>query len=68
MYFFFNEGNEKIKTTALINGNGKAEIWDASSANIFPINDAISKNGKVNISLELNGSRNKIYCYQKLTV
>ena len=46
MYFFFNEGNEKIKTNATINGNGKAEVWDASSATISSLNDASLKTEK----------------------
>jgi hypothetical protein len=65
LYFFFNEGKENIKTNATLNGNGKAEIWDASSSNIFPLNNAISKNGKVNFSLELNAHATKFIIIKK---
>jgi hypothetical protein len=54
LYFFFNEANENIKTNATVNGNGKAEIWDASLADILPLNSAVDKSGKVNFSLQLN--------------
>jgi hypothetical protein len=59
LYFFFNEANENIKTNATVNGNGKAEIWDASLADIFPLNSAVDKSGKVNFSLELNAHETK---------
>lgn len=59
MYFFFNEGNEKIKTNATMVGNGKAEMWDVSSGNIVPLNSAISTNGKVKIPLEWEGHETK---------
>jgi hypothetical protein len=58
LYFFFNEANENSRTNATINGNGKAEIWDAS-ADILPLNGEVNKNGKINFPLELNAHETK---------
>lgn len=59
VYFFFNESKEKIKTNATLNGNGKTEMWDPSSANISPLTVARSANGKTKLSLELDGYQTK---------
>ncbi len=59
LYFFFNEGNENIKTNAIVNGNGKTETWDASAAAILPLSSKNSKKGKMNFELELNAHETK---------
>jgi hypothetical protein len=53
LYFFFNEGKEKVKTNVTMNGTGKVEVWDPASGDIMPLNTG-SKKGKVTISLELD--------------
>ena len=53
VYFFFNEGNDKIETSVTLNGGGLAENWDPSSGNIIPIKQTPGL-GKQMIPLELN--------------
>lgn len=53
-YFFFNEGEEAQNVKALLNGNGKAEIWDAGKATIKSLTSNVV-NGKTQISLNMAG-------------
>jgi alpha-L-rhamnosidase len=64
LYFFFNEGKETIKTSVTLNGNGKAEAWDASAATISPVKNVVPKNGKLNFTIELSGHETKFIIIQ----
>jgi len=54
LYFFFNEGEEAQLVNALLNGAGKAEVWDANTGTIKSL---ISKgmNGKTQVALNIAG-------------
>lgn len=64
-YFFFNEGEERMNTNAILNGNGKAEIWDPATATILPVKSNIAGNGKINVTLELNTHETKFIVIKK---
>jgi hypothetical protein len=65
LYFFFNEAPEDIKTIATVSGAGKAELWDAASAGITPLDGASWKNGKLSFLLELAGHKSKFIVIKK---
>jgi hypothetical protein len=55
LYFFFNESKEKVTTNAIVDGKGKAEIWDTATASVSSMNSNVSKPGKIKFSLDLEG-------------
>ncbi|GAB3905122.1 hypothetical protein GCM10028826_07020 [Mucilaginibacter boryungensis] len=58
LYFFFNEGDQPQNVKATLSGSGKAELWDAATGNIAPIN-ALNKNGQSSLTLDLPAHQTK---------
>jgi len=54
LYFFFNEGEAAQSISALLNGTGKAEVWDANTGSIKSLASKII-NGKTQVSLNIAG-------------
>jgi hypothetical protein len=55
MFFIFNEGQESLSFKAYMTGNGKTEIWDASTGKIIPLQEVSVENGRIRASLKLEG-------------
>ena len=55
VYFFFNESNETQTRTATLAGSGKAEVWDATTGTIHPLDGATQTSGSVTVPLTLAG-------------
>jgi hypothetical protein len=53
VYFFFNESGETQSRTATLAGTGPAEIWDAMSGTIHPLDAITSAPGSVTLPLTL---------------
>ena len=52
LYFFFNESTEIQKCSAIIAGNGDAQLWDAINAKIEVISSNSSVEGKKQLNLK----------------
>jgi hypothetical protein len=65
MFFIFNEGKEQLSFDAVMTGNGKAEIWDASSGKISPLKELFFNNGQIKTSLRLEGWESKFIIIRK---
>jgi hypothetical protein len=53
LYFFFNEGAQKLTNKVILAGKGKAELWNAFSGKIETISGATSNKGFVSLPLTL---------------
>jgi len=53
LYFFFNEGTQKLTNKVTLAGKGKAESWNAFSGKIETISGATSNKGFVSLPLTL---------------
>ena len=53
VYFFFNESNETQSRTATLAATGQAQIWDAASRTIQPLEGATTSAGSVTVPLTL---------------
>jgi hypothetical protein len=53
VYFFFNESNETQTRTATLAGTGQAQIWDAATGTIHPLDGATQNAGSVTVPLTL---------------
>lgn len=53
IYFFFNEGEEKIRCKAIVNGSGVAQIWDAESGQNISLDGQQIADDKIEFILEL---------------
>jgi hypothetical protein len=53
VYFFFNESGETQSRTAMLAGGGQAEVWDAMSGTIHPLDGIKSAAGSVTVPLTL---------------
>lgn len=51
LYFFFNEGKEKLESNITLAGTGNPEVWDAITAKISPLQNIMA--GKVEMSFPL---------------
>jgi len=60
LYFFFNESTDKQSSSAVLEGSGKVQIWDAASVQIEPLAGASAKDGVVRLTLELEPYEAKI--------
>ena len=55
VYFFFNESSQTQTRTATLAGSGRAEVWDAASGTIRPLDGATAAAGSVTVPLKLAG-------------
>ena len=55
VYFFFNESNQIQTRDATLAGSGRAEVWDAASGKIHPLDGARAAAGRVAVPLKLAG-------------
>jgi hypothetical protein len=53
LYMFFNESQEKQIRKATLAGSGQIQVWDPTSGSIEPLIGALSNNGGVSLTLEL---------------
>ncbi|MBS7607041.1 glycoside hydrolase [Candidatus Bathyarchaeota archaeon] len=53
IYFFFNEGEEKIRCKATVEGKGSVQIWDAELGQNISLEGRQIASNKVNFLLEL---------------
>ncbi|MCL5744371.1 MAG: hypothetical protein M1541_10670, partial [Acidobacteria bacterium] len=53
LYFFFNEGAEKVQVTARLAGFGRPQIWDAESGSMFVVGSARQERGHIRLPLVL---------------
>jgi hypothetical protein len=65
VYFFFNESNETQTRTATLAGTGQAQIWDAASGTIHPLNGATQTSGNVTVPLTLAGQEARFIVLRK---
>lgn len=59
MYFFFNESDVDQHVQATLSGSGKAEIWDAFTGKISPLNVDYTNPGVIRVDLQLKGHETK---------
>jgi hypothetical protein len=55
VYFFFNESNQAQARTATLAATGQAQVWDAASGKIQPLEGAKAGTGSVDVPLKLAG-------------
>ena len=65
VYFFFNESNETQTRTATLAGSGQAEVWDAASGKISPLDGARAGAGSVTVPLTLAGQETRFIVLKK---
>jgi hypothetical protein len=53
VYFFFNESGETQSRTATLAGTGRAQIWDAASGTMNPLDGVATSAGSVTAPLTL---------------
>jgi hypothetical protein len=51
LYFFFNESGEKQSRTALVEGRGRAQLWDAATGRIEALAGAQAVGGSLPVPL-----------------
>jgi len=59
LYFFFNEGTEKVTTPAVISGCGKAQVWYPEDCSITDLICSSPGDGKLEILLTLEPMQTK---------
>jgi len=59
LYFFFNEGTAPFSSSAVLEGKGKAQLWDAGSGDIKRIKSRSEGPDKTIIQLDLKGWETK---------
>jgi hypothetical protein len=65
VYFFFNESTETQTRTATLAGSGQAEVWDAASGKISPLDGAKAGAGSVTVPLTLAGQEGRLIVLRK---
>jgi hypothetical protein len=65
VYFFFNESNETQSRTAMLAGSGQAQVWDATSGTIQPLDGATQVAGSVTVPLTLTNYEARIIVLKK---
>jgi len=53
VYFFFNESKQRLTCTATILGQGRVQVWDATSATIHLLAGVAPATGRVAVPLDL---------------
>ncbi|HEY4148703.1 MAG TPA: glycosyl hydrolase [Chitinophagaceae bacterium] len=59
LYFFFNESDQEQTATATLSGKGRAEIWDAFTGDIKPVQISNATDGTVQLPLHLDAHETK---------
>jgi len=65
VYFFFNESTETQTRTATLAGSGQAEVWDAASGKISPLDGAKAGAGSITVPLPLAGQEGRLIVLRK---
>ncbi len=65
VYFFFNESKDSQTRTATLAGSGQAEVWDAASGKISPVDGAKAGAGSVTVPLTLAGQETRFIVLRK---
>jgi hypothetical protein len=65
MYFFFNESNETQSSTASLSATGHAQIWDATSGTIRPLEGVTEAANSVTVPLTLTNYEARIIVFKK---
>jgi hypothetical protein len=65
VYFFFNESNETQSRTVTLAGTGQAQVWDAASGTIQPLDGATQEAGSVTVPLTLTNYEARIVVLKK---
>jgi len=59
LYFFFNEGTAPFSSSAVLEGKGKAQLWDATSGDIKRLKSKSQVSDKTIIQLDLKSWETK---------
>ena len=65
VYFFFNESKDSQTRTVTLAGSGQAEVWDAASGKISPLDGAKAGAGSVTVPLTLAGQETRFIVLRK---
>jgi hypothetical protein len=65
VYFFFNESSRIQTRAATLAGSGRAEVWDAASGTIHPLDGAKAAVGSVTVPLKLTGHEARFIVLRK---
>jgi hypothetical protein len=65
VYFFFNESSQAQARIATLAGSGRAEVWDAASGTIHPLDGAKAGAGSVAVPLKLAGHEARFIVLRK---
>jgi hypothetical protein len=65
LYFFFNEGTAPLSCSALLEGKGKAQVWDATSGDIKRLKSKSQGSDKTIVQLDLEGWDTKFVFIRK---
>ena len=65
VYFFFNESKDSQTRTVTLAGSGQAEVWDAASGKISPVDGAKAGAGSVTVPLTLAGQETRFIVLRK---
>ncbi|MEM2816568.1 MAG: glycosyl hydrolase [Candidatus Bathyarchaeia archaeon] len=60
IFFFFNEGAEKVRCKAIVSGSGSLQVWDAESGRNISLDGRPAGNGKVEFMLNLEPYETKL--------
>jgi hypothetical protein len=65
VYFFFNQSKDSQTRTVTLAGSGQAEVWDAATGKISPLDGAKAGAGSVTVSLTLAGQETRFIVLRK---
>ena len=65
LYFFFNEGKEVQDMSVILNGTGKAVLWDANTGKTQSIAKAVKKGTQTQLPLKLDAFETKFIVIQR---
>jgi hypothetical protein len=59
LYFFFNEGADRVMAEATVEGRGDAQVWNAETAEIRALPAPAAEGGRIRVPLTLDGWESK---------
>jgi hypothetical protein len=65
VYFFFNQSKDSQTRTVTLAGSGQAEVWDAATGKISPLDGAKAGAGSVTVPLTLAGQETRFIVLRK---
>jgi hypothetical protein len=65
LYFFFNEGKEKLEFKISLAGNGKPELWDAMTSKISPLKNIVAEKSAMTFPMEFGSWETKFIIIRK---